>query len=128
MRTIGIRESLIKWFATYLKNRSHFTTVGKDEWEYQYVNEGVPQGSKVLPIAFIIKINQLPSVIRDEMNLFMASRNEGHVVIEDESIMFMDVTGHISGTGRCGGLPSKVNKVKKFADEGKREQNIKKFK
>ena len=66
MRTIGIRQSLIKWFATYLKNRSHFSTVGKDESEYQYVNAGVPQGSKVGPIAFIIKINQLPSVIRDE--------------------------------------------------------------
>ena len=39
------------------------------------------------------------------MNLFLASSNEGHVVIEDETIMFMDdstmfevldVTGHIS--------------------------------
>ena len=53
------------------------------------------------------------------MNLFLASSNEGHVVIEDET-MFMDdttmfevldVTGHISGT-EIGGLPSKVNKVR----------------
>ena len=126
MRTIGIRQSLIKWFATYLKNRSHFTTVGKDELEYQYV-KGVPQGSKVGPIAFIIKINQLPSVIGDKMNLFLASSNEGRVLIEDKTIMFMDdttmfevldVTGHISGT-EIGGLPSKVNKVQKFADEKK---------
>ena len=118
MRTIGIRQSLIKWFATYLKNRSHFTAVGEDESEYQYINGGVPQGSKVGPIAFIIKINQLPSVIRDEMNLILATNNEGHVVIEDETIMFMDdttmfevldVSGHISGT-EIGGLPSKVNK------------------
>ena len=118
------------------KKRSHFTTVGKDESEYQYVNGGVPQGSKVGPIAFIIKINQLPSVIRDEMNLFLASSNEGHVVIEDETIMFMDdttmfevldVTGHISGT-EIGGLPSKVNKVKEFADEEKMELNLKKCK
>ena len=49
MRTIGIRQSLIKWFATYLKNRSHFTTVGEDVSEYQYVNGGVPQGSKLGP-------------------------------------------------------------------------------
>ena len=61
MRTIGIRQSLIKWFATYLKNRPHFTTVGKDESVYQYVNGGVPQGG---PVAFIIKINQLSSVMR----------------------------------------------------------------
>ena len=67
MRTIGIRKSLIKWFATCLKNRSHFTTVSKNELEYQYVNGGVPQWSKVGPIAFIIKINQLPSVTRDSL-------------------------------------------------------------
>ena len=42
MRTICIRQSMIKWFATCLKNRSHFTTFGKDESEYQYVNGGVP--------------------------------------------------------------------------------------
>ena len=69
------------------------------------------------------------------MNLFLASSNEGHVVIEDETIMFMDdstmfevfdVTGHISGT-EIGGLPSKVNKVKEFADEEKMELNLKKM-
>ena len=41
------------------------------------------------------------------MNLFLASSNEGHVVIKDETVMLMDdtsmleildVTGHISGT------------------------------
>ena len=51
----------------------------------------VPQGSKVGPIAFIIKINQLPSVIRDEMILYLACNNEGYV-IADETIMFMDDT------------------------------------
>ena len=70
------------------------------------------------------------------MNLFLASSNEGHVVIEDETIMFMDdttmfevldVTGHISGT-EIGSLPSKVNKVKEFADEEKMELNLKKCK
>ena len=57
-------------------------------------------------------------VIRDEMNLFLASSNEACVVIEDET-MFMDdttmfevldVTGHISGT-KIGGLPSNVKVV-----------------
>ena len=135
MRTIGVRQSLIKWFAKYLKNRSHFTAVKEDESEYQYVNGGVPQGSKVGPIAFIIQINQLPSVIRDEMNLILATNNEGHVVIEDET-MFMDdttmfevldVSGHISGT-EIGGLPSMVNKVQKFTIEEKMELNLKKYK
>ena len=69
------------------------------------------------------------------MDLFLASSKEGCVVIEDET-MFMDdttmfevldVTDHISGTER-GGLSSKVNKVKKFADEEKMEQKPQKCK
>ena len=54
MRTIGIRQSLIKWFATYLKNRSHFTTVGKDESEYQYVMEESHREVKLDQLRFII--------------------------------------------------------------------------
>ena len=70
------------------------------------------------------------------MNIILASSNEGHVVIEDETIMFMDdttkcevldVTGHISGT-EIGGLPSKVNKVKKFTDDKKMELTFKRCK
>ena len=70
------------------------------------------------------------------MNLYLASSSEGYV-IEDETIMFMDdttmfevlnhVTGHILGT-EIGGLSSKVNNVKKFADEEKMELNRKKSK
>ena len=68
-------------------------------------------------------------MVKDDINLFLAFSNEGHVVIKDETIMFMDnttmfevlhVTGYISGT-EIGVLPSKVNKVKKFADEEKNE-------
>ena len=47
----------------------------------------------------------------------------------DDTTMFevLDVTGQISGT-EIGGLPSKVNKVKKFADEEKMDLNLKKCK
>ena len=67
------------------------------------------------------------------MNLFLASSNEGHIVIEDETIMFMDdttmfevldVTGHISVT-EIGSLPSKLIKLK-FENEEKMELSLKK--
>ena len=70
------------------------------------------------------------------MNPFLASCNEGHVVIEGETIMFvddttmfevLDVKGHISGT-EIGGLPSEVDKVKKFAGEEKMQLNLNKCK
>ena len=60
MCNIGVRPALIKWFATFLKDRSHFTRVGKEEWCFQNINGGVAQGSRVGPVAFIVHINKLP--------------------------------------------------------------------
>ncbi len=47
MCNIGVRPALVKWFATFLKERSHFTKFGDEESEFEYINGGVPQGSKI---------------------------------------------------------------------------------
>lgn len=57
MYKIGVRPALIRWLATFLKDRSHFTRFGKEESGIQHINEGVPQGSKVGPMAFVVHIN-----------------------------------------------------------------------
>ena len=63
IKEVGVRLALIQWFGTYLNKRSHFTKFGNDISDYAYINGGVPQGSKVGPIAFEIKTDKLPSVI-----------------------------------------------------------------
>jgi hypothetical protein len=60
---IGIRPGLIGWFASYLQGRTQITSHHGVESERMEINGGVPQGSILGPIAFIIKINQLPSGI-----------------------------------------------------------------
>jgi hypothetical protein len=64
---IGIRPGLIGWFASYLQGRSQITSHHGVKSERMEINGGVPQGSKLGPIAFIIKINQLPSVTNWEL-------------------------------------------------------------
>ena len=73
MKSVGIRMALIKWFTTYLNERSHYTELGNNTSDLQVIGGGVPQGSKIGPIAFIIKINNLPAVIREEMSQIMAT-------------------------------------------------------
>ena len=63
MKEMGVRSILIRWFASYLDERSHFKQFGKEASDFVNVTEGVLQGSKLGPIAFVIKINMLPSVI-----------------------------------------------------------------
>ena len=63
IKEMVVRSVLIRWFASYLNERSHFTQFGKEASDFVNVTGGVPQSSKLGPIAFVIKINMLPSVI-----------------------------------------------------------------
>ena len=57
---IGVRPALVGWFASYLQDRLQVSTFQGVQSNLRKIKGGVPQGSKLGPIAFIIKINQLP--------------------------------------------------------------------
>jgi hypothetical protein len=60
---IGVRRSLIRWFATYLQGRLQMCTFRDHKSECKSIKGRIPQGSKLGPLAFIIKINQLANVV-----------------------------------------------------------------
>jgi hypothetical protein len=101
MKEMGVRLALIQWFGTYFNKRSHFTKFGNDTSDDAYINGGVPQGSKLGPIAFVIKIDKLPSVIKDEIHLMLSTNMEANVILEHDRIMFMDDINIVRGAGRC---------------------------
>ena len=57
IKKMVIRSVLIRWFASYLNERSHFTQFGKEASDFVNVTGGVPQIRKLGPIAFVVKIN-----------------------------------------------------------------------
>ena len=59
---IGVRPALVCWFASYLHGRSQFTSFQGEQSDLRKIRGGVPQGSKLGPIAFILKINHLAQV------------------------------------------------------------------
>ena len=87
MKEIGVRSLLIRWFASYLNERSHFTHFGKEASDFVDVTGGVPQSSKLGPIAFIIKINMLPSVIEQ-----VVAQGVKDDVVDENTILFMHDT------------------------------------
>lgn len=59
MTTYGICGIAYKWFESYLSGRVQFTTLNNASSPYKAITCGVPQGSVLSPILFLIYINDI---------------------------------------------------------------------
>ena len=71
----GIRGIANNWFSSYLKNRSQFVSILGFDSDIKPVNHGVPQGSVLGPLLFLIYINDLHTVIRSKIFHFADDTN-----------------------------------------------------
>ena len=90
----GVRGCAHDWFTSYLSNRSQFVTYNGVKYNLNNVKCGVPQGSILGPLLFLLYINDLsfackrtfPVLFADDSNLFLSGKNTDQVqqMINDE--------------------------------------------
>ena len=61
----SIQQRELLWFQSYLSNREQFCRVNGIDSEINSINIGIPQGSCLGPLLFIIYINDLPQAVLD---------------------------------------------------------------
>ena len=64
LNNYGVRESANLWFKNYLDNREQFVIINGNESEKKKMICGVPQGSVLGPLLFLIFINDLPNATK----------------------------------------------------------------
>ena len=67
----NMSTSVINWFKSYLYERSQSVTIGGNISKSMPLNTGVPQGSILGPLLFIIYTSDLPLCLPRECKLFM---------------------------------------------------------
>ena len=61
----NLGSNVKKWLASYLTSRSNYVSIGNARSNMVAVNSGVPQGSVLGPLLFIVYTNEFPDAIRN---------------------------------------------------------------
>ena len=91
----GIRGNVFNWIEDFLKSRRQRVVLNSYKSEWSNVSSGVPQGSVLGPLLFVLFINDLPSVVNSYIKIFADdTKIFASIKYENDTIY---ITGQING-------------------------------
>jgi hypothetical protein len=82
LRAAGIRGGLLEWFQDYLSNRCQRVVLPQAKSCWATIKAGVPQGSILGPLLFLVFINDIVSDIHCSIRLFADDTNL-YIIVDD---------------------------------------------
>ena len=110
----GIRGLALNWLKSYLINREQFVSVNGSDSSTQTLKYGIPQGSILGPLLFIIYINDIPEIARfakfilyaDDANIIITANT-----IEEINTQLNELVQNLVKWVNCNGLALNLKKT-----------------
>ena len=88
----GIRGTLLHWIKSFLTNRTQQVVVSGEHSSPCLVTSGVPQGSVLGPVLFLLYVNDITENIQSQMRLFAddcliyrtVTSTQDHIILQDD--------------------------------------------
>ena len=86
----GVRGNMLHWFQSYLSNQKQYVSINRESSESLGINCGVPQGSILSPLLFLLYINDLPNISK-VLNFYLFA-NDTNIYYESSSLQELEKT------------------------------------
>jgi hypothetical protein len=103
LKRAGIQGPLLDWFSDYLSNRHPSVVLSRAKSDWSVINAGVPQGTILGPLLFLVYMNDIAVDLRSSVNHFVDDTSL--YLIVDYPVIAADI------------LQSDINKISSWADK-----------
>ena len=127
LKAYGVNGPILDWIESFLTGRTQRVKVKNSYSDYSSVNSGIPQGSILGPLLFIIFINDLPDVVKSACKIFaddtkIYNSHKKYKTLQDDLLNLLkwsEIWQLHFNTSKCGALHigSKNSNHEYYTDE-----------
>ena len=89
LKMYNISESIISWIESFVHNRKQAVQISGTKSKWTVVKSGVPQGSILGPLLFLLFINDIPSLVNSNVMLFADDTKIWRKIQDENDILIL---------------------------------------